>query len=188
MASNDKEVSSAPGEMFCGAMDAGPNNMKQMRRFKAGSKVRFLLVMFCFLFPMILSAKASTDESAIPAQVRETSSPFKITRRSQFHCSEVDEPVIGGTASHEITVDPKMVKRCLLKKVGSRLNECKKLRIESATTDRSGVVTLDTNEEPVRFTFQQLGSDADGEPRMVLVWTWPDTDKKYLCTAFNSLR
>jgi hypothetical protein len=137
---------------------------------------------------MVLYAQASGSKSTILGQRPATSSPFKISTRSQFHCSEVNEPVIGGLATHEITVDPKRVERCLLKKVGSRLNECKKLKIESATADQNGIVMLDTREGPVRFSYQQLGSDADGEPRMVLVWTWPDTDKKYLCTAFSSKR
>lgn len=188
MASNIKAVSGAPGEMFCGAMDAGPSKMNQMSRFSAGSKVRLLSVIFCSLFPMVLYAQASDSASTILGQRPETSSPFNISSKSQFHCSEVDEPVIGSLATHEITIDPKRVERCLLKKVGSRLNECKKLKIESATADQNGIVTLDTDEGPIHFSFQQLGSNADGEPRMVLVWTWPDTDKKYLCTAFSSKR
>lgn len=162
--------------------------MKQMIRFGAGSKVQLLLMLFSFLFPMALQAQASAGNSAVPAQGLKKSAPFKISTKSQFHCSEVDEPVIGGLATHEITVDPKRVERCLLKKVGSRLNECKKLRIENATTDPRGIVKLETDEGPVRFSYQQLGSDADGEPRMVLVWTWPDTDRNYLCTAFSSKR
>jgi hypothetical protein len=161
--------------------------MRQMSNFSAGSNVRFLLI-FCFLFPAVLFAQTGAGNPDLPTRAPEKGSPFKISSKSQFHCSEVDEPVIGGLASHEITVDPKRVERCLLKKVGSRLNECKKLKIESATTDSKGIVTLATEEGPVRFSFQQLGSNADGEPRMVLVWTWPDTDKKYLCTAFSSKR
>jgi len=153
-----------------------------MIRFSAGSNVRLLLVLFCFFFPMVLYAQASASLGS------DGRTPFKISKKSQFHCSEVDEPVIGGLASHEITVDPKKVERCLLKKVGSRLNECKKLRIENATTGTNGIVRLDTEEGPVQFSFQQLGKDADGEPRMVLVWTWPDSDWKYLCTAFSSKR
>jgi hypothetical protein len=168
-------------------MDAGPENMKQMRRFGAGSNVRLLLIS-CILFPTVLCAQTSAGKSELPTRAVDTGSPFKISSKSQFHCSEVDEPVIGGLASHEITVDPKRVERCLLKKVGSRLNECKKLKIESATSDQNGIVTFATDEGPVRFSFQQLGSNADGEPRMVLVWTWPDTDKMYVCTAFSSNR
>jgi len=187
MASNMKEISSAPGEWFCGATDAGPGKMKQMSRFSAGSNARLLLIFYCF-FPMVLSAQTSAGKSDLPTRAAETGSPFKISTKSQFHCSEVDQPTIGSLASHEITVDPKRVERCILKKVGSRLNECKKLKIESATVDSNGIVTLATEEGSVRFSFQQLGSSADGEPRMVLVWTWPDTDKKYLCTAFSSRR
>jgi hypothetical protein len=137
---------------------------------------------------MILYAQPSDTQLLVPTLGVETNSTFKISNRSQFHCSEVDEPVIGSLTSHEIVVTPKRVERCLLKKVGSRLNECKKLKIESATVDRYGAVTLDTKEGSVRFSYQQLGNDANGEPRMVLVWTWPDTDKKYMCTAFSSER
>jgi len=162
--------------------------MKQIIRFGAGSKVGRLLIMIFFLFPMVLPVWAGGSDTAIPTQDSKLSSPFKINTKSQFHCSEVNEPVIGGLATHEIKVEPKRVERCLLKKVGSRLNECKKLKIENATTDLRGTVNLDTEEGPVRFSYQQLGSDAEGDPRMVLVWTWPDTDKKYLCTAFSSKR
>jgi len=168
-------------------MDAGPGKMKQKSRFSVGSNIRLLWVA-CFLVPTVLSAQAGESKSTIPAQGSKTSSPFNISSKSQFHCSEVDEPVIGAVATHEITIDPNRVERCLLKKVGSRLNECKKLKIEQATADWNGIVTLDTDEGPVRFSYQQLGSSADGEPWMVLVWTWPDTDKKYLCTAFSSRR
>jgi len=188
MTSNMKGKSSAPGELFCGAMDAETGKMRQTRRFSAGFVMRLLLAKSCLLFPMVLCAQASDTQSVVPSLGVETSSNFKISSKSQFHCSEVDEPVIGSLASHEIIVAPKRVERCLLKKVGSRLNECKKLKIENATVDRYGAVTLGTNEGSVRFSYQQLGNNANGEPRMVLVWTWPDTDKKYMCTAFSSER
>ena len=153
-----------------------------------GSKFRPRGVMISLFFAMALPAHASDSGSVVPSNGPGTRTPFEINSKSQFHCSEVDEPVIGGLATHEITVDPNRVSRCLLKKVGSRLNECKKLHIESATSDWNGIVTLETEEGPVQFTFQQLGSDADGAPRMVLVWVWPDSHKKYLCTAFSSKR
>jgi hypothetical protein len=174
------------GELFFGAMDAGHNRMKQMSKFGTGSRVRFLMVMFCFLFPTVLCAEASYSESAIPAKSQNTSSPFKISKKSKFHCAEVDKPVIGSQVSHEITIDSKRVKRCLYKQLGSRLNECKKLRIENATVDQIGLVTLDTEKGPVRFSAQDIRSNEEGKPRRVLVWTWPDTDMKYLCTALSS--
>lgn len=162
--------------------------MKKMTRFGAGSTARLLLVVFCSLIPMILYAQTGDNETATSAQAPAEGYPFKISKKDQFHCSEVDEPVLGGLATHEITVDPRRVERCLLKKVGSRLNECKKLEIENATSDGNGLVTLDTEEGPVRFTFQQLGGNRNGKPRMVLIWTWPDSDKKYVCVAFSSKR
>lgn len=166
-------------------MGTGPDKVRKMRRISVNTTMRFLLVMFCFNFPIALYAQAGDSATATGQENR---LPFNISSRSQFHCSEVDEPVIGSLASHEIVVDPKMVERCLLKKVGSRLNECEKFRIEDATRSPSGIVTLDTDGGPVRFSFQQLGSSADGTPRMVLVWTWPGTEKKYLCTAHSSKR
>lgn len=159
-------------------MDAEPDKMIQMSRFGTGSRVRFLMVMFCFLFPAVLCANVSDN----------TSSPFKIDRKSEFHCAEADEPVIGGAVSHEITVEPTRVKRCEYKQVGSRLNECSKLKIENATADQNGLVTLDTNKGPVRFSAQELQSKDGGKPWRVLVWKWPDTDKLYLCTAYSSRR
>jgi len=169
-------------------MDVRRSDMRQMRESGASSKVWLLAVTFCFLFPTILYAQASGNESANAAKGQNTSSPFKISRKSEFHCAEVDEPAIGSPISHEITVDPKRVERCLYKQVGSRLNQCKKLKISNATADQNGLVTLDTEDGPVQFSFQQLGSNSNGDPRMVLIWTWPDTDKKYLCTAFSSKR
>lgn len=162
--------------------------MIHMNSLGAGSKVWLLTVTFCFLFPTVLCAQTSGSDSANSSKGQNTSSPFKISRKSEFHCAEVDEPAIGSPVSHEISVDPKRVERCLYKQVGSRLNECKKLKISDATADQNGLVTLDTKEGPVQFSFQQLGSNSNGDPRMVLIWTWPDTDKKYLCTAFSSKR
>lgn len=159
-------------------MNAGPGEMKRMSRFGTGSRERWLAVMFGFLFPAVLCANVNDR----------ISSPFKIDRKSEFHCSEVDQPVIGSPVSHEITVEPRRVERCEYKQVGSRLNECKKLKIENATADQFGLVTLDTNKGPVRFSAQELQSNDGGKPWRVLVWTWPDTDKQYLCTAYSSRR
>jgi hypothetical protein len=172
--------SNAPGEWVFGARNTGPDKMKQMSRLRTGSRVSLLMVMFYFLAPTTLLANVSDNEITI--------SPFKIDRKSEFHCAEVDEPVIGSAVSHEITVEPKRVERCEYKQVGSRLNECKKLKIENATADQYGLVTLDTNKGPVRFSAQELRSKDDGKPWRVLVWTWPDTQKQYLCTAYSSRR
>ena len=144
------------------------------------SQLRFLLVSFCFLSPTANFANVSDDDRI--------STPFKIDRKSEFHCAEVDEPVIGSAVSHEITVEPKRVERCEYKQLGSRLNECKKLKIENATADQYGLVTLDTNNGPVRFSAQELRSNNGEKPWRVLVWTWPDTEKQYLCTAYSSRR
>jgi len=187
MASKGYESPVYFGGMILGEMVVGPGQMKQMSRFNASSKVRFPLVIFCLLFPAILFAQAGDGEEKNPAQEPEQSSPFKITKKSEFACAEVNEVVIGGLASHEITVDPKRVERCLLKKVGSRLHECKKLRIEKATADWYGVVTLETEDGPVKFWFEELGENA-AETKRIMVFTWPDTDKKYVCAAFSSKR
>ena len=169
-------------------MDAGPDMMKQMSNFGTGSRVCFLMVVFCFLFPAVLSAEESYSESSITSNSQNTSSPFKISKKSKFHCAEVDKPVIGSPISHEITVDSKRVGRCNYKQLGSRLNECNKLKIENATVDQIGLVTLDTKKGAVRFSVQDIRSTEEGNPRRVLVWTWPDTDMKYLCTALSSRR
>jgi hypothetical protein len=161
-------------------MDTGPDEMKQMNWIGTGSKLQLLLVGFCFFFTTAIFANVSDGNP--------TSSPFKIDRKSEFHCSEVDEPVIGNPVSHEITVAPTRVERCEYKQVGSRLNECSKLKIENATADQNGLVTLDTNKGPVRFSAQELQSKDGGKPWRVLVWTWPDSDKQYLCTAYSSRR
>jgi len=169
-------------------MDPGPDMMKQMSKFGTGSRVCFLMVGFCFLFPTALYAEESYSESSTTSNSQNTSSPFKISKKSEFHCAEVDNPVIGSPVSHEITVDPKRVERCLYKQLGSRLNECKKLKIENASVDEMGLVTLDTDNGPVRFSAQDVRSSEKEEPRIALVWTWPDTDMKYLCTALSSRR
>ena len=153
---------------------------KQTSSLSTGPRTVILLVMLFFLFPVALCANVSDSEK--------TSSPFKIDRKSEFHCAEVDEPVIGSPVSHEITIEPTRVERCLYKQVGSRLNDCRKLKIENATADQFGLVTLDTNKGPVRFSAQELQTNDQGKPWRVLVWTWPDTDKQYLCTAFSSRR
>jgi hypothetical protein len=161
--------------------------MNQLSKLNVVSNARFILVIACLLLPAILWAQAGDSEGTDQAEGAETSSPFKITKKSEFACAEVNEVAIGGLASHEITVDPKRVERCLLKKVGSRLHECKKLRIENATADWYGVVTLETEEGPVQFWFQELGENA-AEAKRIMVFTWPDTDKKYVCAAFSSKR
>lgn len=165
--------------------------MKHLSRFKAGKagrKAGFLLALTCLLFPTILFAQAGDGDEATQAQGPETRSPFVIKKRSHFGCAEVDEVKSGGLASHEITVDPRKVERCLREKVGSRFHECKRLRIEDATADWHGVVTLDTEEGPVRFWFEEFGSESPAEAKRVMVWTWPDTDKKYMCAAITSRR
>jgi len=166
--------------MIFGAVDARPGRMKRMNRLGTGSRVHFLMVMWCFLFPTVLCANVSDSGGTV--------SSFNIDRKSEFHCAEVDEPVVGSPVSHEITLEPTRVERCLYKQVGSRINECKKLKIENATADQKGIVTLDTNKGPVRFSAQEIQSNDQGKPWRVLVWTWPDTDKMYLCTAFSSRR
>lgn len=161
-------------------MDVRLHKMTKLSRFGAGLRVCLLIVILFLLFPTVLAAEESDADK--------TSTPFKIDRKSEFHCAEVDEPVIGSPVSHEITIEPTRVDRCLYKQVGSRLNECKKLRIENASVDQNGLVTLETNKGPVRFRAQELRSSKGGTPWRVLVWTWPDTDKQYLCTAHSSRR
>lgn len=147
------------------------------------SKRGACLAAICLFLPAVLWA-----QDADQAQGPEQSSPFTIKSRSQFGCAEVDEIKEGGLASHEITLDPRKVERCLREKVGTRFHECKKLRIEEATADWYGVVTLHTDEGPVKFWFEEHGDDTSADAKRVMVWTWPDTDKKYMCAAITSRR
>lgn len=159
-----------------------------MNRLNAGLKIRLFVVMSCLLLPTIVFAQASDGEETNQAQSLEQRSPFTIKKRSEFGCAEVDEIKSGALASHEITVDPRKVERCLREKVGTRFHECKRLKIEEATADWHGVVTIDTEEGPVRFWFEEYGDQSAGEAKKVMVWTWPDTDKKYMCAAITSRR
>lgn len=162
--------------------------MNQLKKCNAARRWRFSLAISWLFLPIILSAQDNETASADQAQGPEQTSPFKISKRSQFGCAEVDEVRSGGLASHEITVDPRKVERCLREKVGSRFHECKRLRIEEATADWYGVVTLDTDEGPVKFWFEEHGENGSAEAKRVMVWTWPDNDKKYMCAAISSRR
>jgi hypothetical protein len=161
--------------------------MKPLRKLSSGLKVFCLMVHSCLLLPVILYAQDSESEGADQAQDQKTSSPFAIKSKSRFGCAEVDEVQTGALASHEITVDPRKVERCLREKVGSRFHECKKLKIIESTADWNGIVTLDTEEGPVRFWFEEHGQESE-EIKRVMVWTWPDTDKKYMCAGISSKR
>lgn len=162
--------------------------MKQSNRIIAASKAPVVMAVCSLFFSTIPYAQAAGSEEPEQAQGPEQSSPFAITKRSQFGCAEVDDVKAGGLASHEITLDPRKVERCLFKKVGSRFHDCKKLKIESATADWYGVVTLDTDEGPVKFWFEEHGSTASEEAKKVMVWTWPDSEKKFVCAAYTSRR
>lgn len=144
------------------------------------SSVLLALVM---LSPMSIFAQDG-DGSSQP----QTSSPFAIKSKSQFGCAEVDEVKAGGLASHEITVDPRRVERCLREKVGSRFHECKKMKIVESTADWNGIVTIDTEDGPVKFWFEDHGQNGSGEAKRVMVWSFPDTEKLYMCAAISSKR
>jgi len=159
-----------------------------MNKLNSGSKRRFFGVISCLLVPTMVFAQASDGAESNQAQSPEQSSPYSIKTKSQFGCAEVDEIKSGALASHEITVDPRKVERCLREKVGSRFHECKRLKIDEATADWHGIVTLDTEEGPVRFWFEEYGDQSAGEVKKVMVWSWPDTEKKYICAAITSRR
>ncbi|MDX1556766.1 MAG: hypothetical protein R3212_12115 [Xanthomonadales bacterium] len=154
---------------------------------RAGTSLRLLLTMFLLAVPVLLFAQDEDGDASGQAQTPQTSSPFKITKKSEFGCAEVDEVRSGGLASHEITINPRRVERCLREKVGTRFHECKKLKIEEATADWHGIVTIATEEGPVKFWFEEHGENS-AEAKRVMVWTWPDTDKKYMCAAITSRR
>lgn len=156
--------------------------MKTLNKSKTAWVVLTTLALFLFAPAVVL---AQDSESASQPQ---TSSPFSIKSKSQFGCAEVDEVKTGGLASHEITVDPRKVERCLREKVGTRFHECKKLKIVEATADWNGIVTIDTDEGPVKFWFEDHGTNGSGEAKRVMVWSWPDTEKLYMCAAISSKR
>ena len=155
--------------------------MKQPNRYSAFSLWICLLLTAFMLTPALAMAQ---DESGNGPQ---TSSPFSIKSKNVFGCAEVEEVTIGGLASHEITVDPRRVERCLREKVGTRFHECKKLKIQEATADWNGIVTIATDEGPVKFWFEEHGEKGD-ELKRIMVWSWPDTDKKYVCAAITGRR
>lgn len=162
--------------------------MHRSKNTEAGLKACFVLALTLLFFPTILFAQAGDGGGPAQAQDPETSSPFVIEKRSEFGCAEVDEVKAGGLASHEITIGPRKVQRCLREKVGSRFHECKKLDIEQATTDSRGIVTLETGEGPVRFWVEEHGGSGSGEVKRIMVWTWPDSDMKYMCASKTSRR
>ena len=161
--------------------------MSHSRRTNAIRKQGLAAAVFCLLVPMLVNAQNGASQDANQEQGPETSSPFEIKSKQEFVCAEVDEVTAGGLASHEIILDPRRVQRCLLKKVGSRFHECKKLKIENATADWYGVVTLDTKDGPVQFRFEDIG-ESSSEAKRVMVWNWPDKDEKYVCAAFTGRR
>ena len=154
----------------------GPADMNQLTRSVRVVTSGFLAVICCLAAPSALWAQAGDEASG-----GETT-PFVIKKRSEFGCAEVDDIKAGGLASHEITVDPRRVERCLREKVGSRFHECKRLDFEEATSDQTGVVTFRTDEGPVQFWIEEQDS------KRVMVWTWPDSDKKYMCAGKSSRR
>ena len=155
--------------------------MNQLNKLKTAFFGACLLAMALLVAPTLASAQ---DEQSSQPQ---TSSPFSIKSKSVFGCAEVEDVTIGGLASHEITVDPRRVERCLREKVGTRFHECKKLKIEEATADWNGIVTLATPEGPVKFWFEEHGEEGD-ELKRIMVWSWPDNDYKYMCAAITGRR
>lgn len=154
---------------------------------KSGAPITALFLLVCILASGAAVAQSGADSSSGDMEGVETSSPFAIKGRTQFGCAEVEEVTSGGLASHEITLNTTRVERCLREKVGSRFHECKKLKIQDSTADWSGVVTLATEDGPVKFWFEEHGEKSD-EVKRVMVWTWPDTDMKYMCAAISSRR
>lgn len=166
----------------------GARNMSRSILLTSGRSGRLVTAAACLFIAASVNAESTDPDAASQDEAAQQSSPFVIKKKSEFGCAEVDEVRIGGQASHEITVDPRKVERCVREKVGTRFHECKKLRIEEATADWYGVVTLDTEEGPVKFWFEDHGGESSAETKRIMVWTWPDTEKKYMCAAITSRR
>ena len=78
--------------------------------------------------------------------------------------------------------------------VGTRLHECKKYSYKNSTVDERGVVSIETDDGPVQFWFDEETfitgkKDAtkltEGAGKGTLTFTWPDKNKKYLCAAMH---
>ena len=161
--------------------------MKQRSSLEVMSKLHSTAILLCLAVPGLIFAAADPEpeEKGPAAEQPPPTQTFAIRERNEFACAEVAPDRKGGQVSHEIILSPRSIERCLLVKVGSRLHECIDLKIEKATVDPTGVVTIDTDQGAVNFWFEEAARVNTAEEKGTLVFTWPDNDRKYLCAGFR---
>lgn len=156
--------------------------------------LRVLTLALCLAVPPLVCAQSGEGTGAKQAQPPETRRTFVIKDTNTFACAEVSMERTGGQASHEILLGPRWIERCLLQKVGTRLHECVKLKVERATADQNGVVRVETDQGGVEFWFEEgltISSAKDAkiaagaEGKGALSFTFPDNDRKYICAPFR---
>ena len=165
----------------------------QMNMLLGRSKLCLTVFLVGVLMPTIVMASTIKDLEAQLAQDAATERPFPIKSRSQFACAEVATGRNGGQVSHEINLAPNKIERCELIKVGSRLHECKKYRFRNSTVNGRGVVSIDTEDGPLQFWFDQEARITASEESKItagtgkgtLTFIWPDKNRKYLCAAMR---
>lgn len=168
--------------------------MRRTNRPVKKLKIQLLAALFCLPIPLVVCAQAGEREEAEQEQPPDIRRTFVIKNTNAFACAEVAMKRTGGQASHEIKLGPRWVERCLLKKVGTRLHECIRLKVEKATSDDKGVVRVETDQGNVNFWFEEgstissakdakIAAAAEGEG--ALVFTFPDNDMKYICAPFR---
>lgn len=159
-----------------------------------GMKLRLLAILLGLPAAFGAIAEPAENDAAQAAEPPEVRRTFVIKDTTTFACAEVSMERTGGQASHEISLGPKRIERCLLQKVGTRLHECVKLKVEKATVDQDGVVRIETHQGDVNFWFEegatissakdaQIAAAIEGEG--ALSFTFPDNERKYICAPFR---
>jgi hypothetical protein len=158
----------------------------------AGSLTACLVALLVVLMPSLLMAQTIKEHEAKQAEAAER--PFRVKNRTQFACAEVASSRNGGSVSHEINLGPNRVERCELIKVGTRLHECKKYKFRNSTVNERGIVSLETEDGPVQFWFDEEAritateesKVTEGAGKGSLTFIWPDEKHfKYLCAAMH---
>lgn len=158
-------------------------------------KLRLLAILLGLSASCSAVAQPAWSEPAEPSQPPDVRNTFVIKDTTTFACAEVAMERTGGQARHEISLGPRWIQRCLLQKVGTRLHECIRLKVEKATADQDGVVRVETDQGDVSFWFEegakisstkeaQISAAIEGEG--ALSFTFPDNEKrKYICAPFR---
>lgn len=166
------------------------------KRTRRNLKLRLLAILLCLPMPLFVAAQSEEGDDAETGEPQELQArrPFLIKTTSQFACAEVAEDRTGGLASHDITLGPQRIERCLLQKVGTRLHECEKFKVGKATVDLLGIIRVETETGEVEMWFDKgasISSTKDSriaatvEGKGSLIFTFPDNEMKYICAPFR---